>query len=76
MRYLVGIYTFKVNNRNTRTRCEICSKLTTKTLERRHWRITYFTYFIPCSIINFEKVNADWVWLKWVLFSKFRAIQR
>ena len=28
---------FKVN-RNTRTRrCEVCSKLTIKTLERRHW---------------------------------------
>ena len=27
-----GIYLFEVNNRNTRTRCEICSKLTTKTL--------------------------------------------
>ena len=25
---------FKVNNRNTRTRCEICSKLTIKTPER------------------------------------------
>ena len=25
---------FKVNNRNTRTRCEICSKLTIKTLEQ------------------------------------------
>ena len=23
-----GIYMFKVNNRNTRTKCEICSKLT------------------------------------------------
>ena len=23
-----GIYMFKVNNRNTRTRCKICSKLT------------------------------------------------
>ena len=31
------IYLFKVNNRNTRTRCEICSKLTIKTPERRHW---------------------------------------
>ena len=30
-------YIFKFNNRNTRTRCEICSKLTIKTLERRHW---------------------------------------
>ena len=30
-----GNYMFKVNNRNTRTRCEICSKLTIKTSERR-----------------------------------------
>ena len=30
----VGIYLFKVNNRSTRTRCEICSKLTIKTPER------------------------------------------
>ena len=29
------IYLFKVNIRNTRKRCEMCSKLTTKTLERR-----------------------------------------
>ena len=29
-------YMFKVNNRNTRTRSEICSKLTKKTPERRH----------------------------------------
>ena len=28
-----GNYIFKVNNRNTRTRCEICSKLTIKTSE-------------------------------------------
>ena len=31
-----GIYLLKVNTRNTRTRCEICSKLTIKTPERRH----------------------------------------
>ena len=44
---------FKVNNRNTRTRCEICSKLTIKTPERH--------YFAPCFtvfIVNFEQVNA------------------
>ena len=28
-----GIYLLKVNNRSTRTRCEICSKLTIKTPE-------------------------------------------
>ena len=27
----------KVNDRNNRTRCEICSKLTIKTAERRQW---------------------------------------
>ena len=29
-----GIYLLKANNRNTRTRCEICSKLTINTPER------------------------------------------
>ena len=33
-----NIYLLKVNNRNTRKRCEICSKLTIKTPERRQWR--------------------------------------
>ena len=32
----VGIYLFKVNNGNTRTLCEICSRLTTKITKRRH----------------------------------------
>ena len=52
---------FNVNNRNTRTRCEICSKLTTKIPERRHGVV--WTYFTPCSsdsIVNFERVNAGW----------------
>ena len=33
-----GIHQLKVNFRNTRTRCEMCSKLTIKTPERRQWR--------------------------------------
>ena len=32
---LAGNYMFKVNNRNTGSRCEICSKSTIKTPERR-----------------------------------------
>ena len=36
--YPAGIYVLKVNNRNFRTRCEIYSKLTIKTLERHHRR--------------------------------------
>ena len=33
----IGNYMFKVKNRNTRTRCKICSKLTIKTPEQRQW---------------------------------------
>ena len=33
--HLADIYLFKVNYRNTRLRCEICSKLTKKTPEKR-----------------------------------------
>ena len=40
----------KVNKRNTRTRCEICSKLTTKIPEP--WS--------SVSIVNFEHVIAGW----------------
>ena len=35
--YRANIYLFKVDYRNTRKRCEICSKLTVKTPERLHW---------------------------------------
>ena len=34
--YTANIFMFKVNNRNTRKKTEICSKLTIKTPERRH----------------------------------------
>ena len=42
---------FKGNNRNTRERYEICSKLTIKTPERHHCRS--FSGFI----VNFEHVS-------------------
>ena len=45
---------FKVKNRNIRTRCEICSKLTIKTPERRQ-------AFASVFIFNFEQANADWI---------------
>ena len=45
-----GIYLFKVNNRNTRTRCKICSKLTIKIPEQRHWRRS------GIFIVNFEHI--------------------
>ena len=53
--YPADIYMIKVNNRNTRTRWDICSKLTTKTPNRRQWRRSgVFT-------VNFEHVIAGWV---------------
>ena len=42
---------FKINNRNTRTRCETCSNLTIKTPEQRQWL---------CSgvfIVKFEHIS-------------------
>ena len=34
LHYRTANYLLKVKNRNTKTRCEICSELTIKTLER------------------------------------------
>ena len=46
-----GIYLFKVNNRNTRIRCEIGSKLTIKTPERRQWSRS------GVYIVNFDHIS-------------------
>ena len=57
--YPAGIYLLKVNYKNTRIRCEICSKLTIKTPV-----IVNFEHVTPCSsvsTVNFEQVNAGWV---------------
>ena len=59
----VSYYLFKVSSRNTRTRCEIYSKLTIKAPKRRHWRrsgffivpfcsILYHTRFLYCTILT------------------------
>ena len=49
--FSAGNYLLKVNNRNSRTRCEICSKLTTKTPEGRQWRRS------GVFIVNFELIS-------------------
>ena len=41
----VGIYLPNVNNRNTRTRCEICSKLAKETYVKRIWKIRLIGFF-------------------------------
>ena len=67
-----GIYLLKVNRRNTRTRCEICSKLTIKIPERHFIVILYCIFIVNFEhisdlvlvllffFIKFEQVNADW----------------
>ena len=60
------IYLLKVNNRNTRTRCEIYSELTIKTLERRHWRrsgvfivnFEHNSHLVPVFLFS---IDAGWV---------------
>ena len=64
-----NIYLFKVNNRNTRKRHEISSKLTIRKPEQRQWRLlifllltlNIFTTFSSVSIIDFEQVNVSWI---------------
>ena len=56
-----NIYLFKVKNRNTRKRCEVCSESKIETLELRHWICTVvlllilnlFTFFCSVSIVGF-----------------------
>ena len=61
--YPAGNYIFRVNNRNTRTRCETCSKLTIKTPERRKWRRSgvFIVNFEHISHLNFEHAIAGWL---------------
>ena len=49
--YPGNIYLFKVNRRNTRKTCEIYSKLTIKTPERRHGRHS------GVFVVNFELIS-------------------
>ena len=49
--YPANIYLFKVKNRSTKNRCEICSNLIIKTLERCHWRRS------GVFMVNFENIS-------------------
>ena len=64
-----NIYLSKVNNKNTRKSCKICSKLAIKITERHEWRRSgVFTFhfehishlFSSVPIVNFEQVIACW----------------
>ena len=68
--YWVSIYLLKINKRNTRTMCEICSNLTIKTPEQYHWRHsdvlccclqTHFTFYssvFRVSLDDFEQAKT------------------
>ena len=66
--YPAGICLLKVNNRNTKTICEICLKLTINAPERRWRRSSFFIanfehisqLVLVLSIVNFEHVIASW----------------
>ena len=65
-------YLLNVNNRNTSSRCEICSKLSIKTpgvvLVSLLLTWTYFTPWSNVSIVNFEHIIA--IWDKYLLSKK------
>ena len=82
--YATGIYQSKVNNRNTRTRCEICSKLTIKTPERRHCRrssvfivnLEHIAHLVlGVSIVNFEHIIAGWYTFSFTYSIQVNTIQ-
>ena len=50
-RFPMDIYLLNVNGRITRTRCEICLKLTIKTPER-------FKSMSAVSVVDFEQINV------------------
>ena len=55
------MYLFKINNRNTREKCEICSTLTTKTPDRRSGafivKVEHISFpFSRASVVDFEQV--------------------
>ena len=66
-KFPASIYLLKVNNRNTRPRSEICSKLTKKhqnvidiVLASLLLTVNKCTHFSSASIVDFKQVNVGW----------------
>ena len=77
-------YLFKISNWSTRIRCENCSRLRMKTLERCWWRHSS-VFIVNCEhvssfvlIINFEQANVCCVNVKKIntIEDKIRDIMR
>ena len=66
-------YLFKVRSWGTRIRCESCSRLRMKTLERCQQHI-YGVYIVNCEqyglIIDFEQANVCWVHIEKISTSR------
>ena len=58
----------KVNNGTTRTKCEICTKLTIKTLERRQYHRS------GVFIVNFEQISHIFLLFPLLTLSKSIAV--
>ena len=65
----VGIYLLKLNNRNTITRCEICSKLTIKTSGERFDDGIRRKFPSNLFFINYQKT----FYLKWSFFNCYNT---
>ena len=52
-------YMIRVNNRNTRAKWKICSKLIIETAEQRQWRRSALFLVNFKHISHFEQANAD-----------------
>ena len=63
--YPAIIYLFKVNNRNARNRCEICSKLIIKTPKWRQ-RLRFDVF-----IVNFEHISHLFILLLFLTLNKY-----
>ena len=57
-----GIYSLKMNNENTRTICEICSKLTLKIPTLHQWRHSSVFNVNFAQISNMVPVFPLWIW--------------
>ena len=63
-----GIKLFKINERNPRTKQQICPKLTMQITVRRQWSCSdvffnnfeHISHLAKVSLVNFEQVNAGW----------------
>ena len=56
--YPAGNYMFRVNNRNTRRKCEICSKLTIKTPYWRRSSVLLLTLNICFSFHKAKQIKS------------------